>query len=203
LNLRTYLELQPMLYHGTARSNLPCIQHERVLYSAAALAPDRCQAVRAREEVVKRGAHINTLRDQLKLHPGNVALKGGWSWRNLLSALNSRVFFWPGDQDRANAHGRAFIAAYRNRGQVPVMLRIAFCDLLHANPGAQAYFCSSNSGAPRTSAGRRSPRGPDTFQTTEEWVGRPSRVAEVSFVGKVALPQSAEVWDQVLGWRTL
>jgi len=203
LDLQAYLKLRPMLYHGTARSNLPCIQHERVLYSAAILAPHHCHGVRSREQVVKRGDHDAGLRDQQKLQQGHVEYRGGWGPRELLSAINGRVFFWPGDQDDPNRYGRKFADAYRGRGQTPMMLRIAFLDLLQPNPGTPAHFCKFNSGAPRTTAGRKSPRGPDTFQTAEEWHGPPSRVAEVSFVGKVVLPQSAEVWDQALGWRKL
>jgi hypothetical protein len=84
-----------------------------------------------------------------------------------------------------------------------VMLRVNFRDLLQANPQTPAYFCKFNSGAPRTTGGERSPRGPYTFQKADAWNDPPSRVAKVSFVGKLALPRSSEAWDDTAGWRAL
>jgi len=158
---------------------------------------------RTAQVCVNCGRHVVALRDQLPLRPGQVRLTGGWSWEDLIAAINARIFFWPGNQDGLHRYGRNFIDAYSSRGQRPTTLRIGFWDLVQANPpGTAPYFCKFNSGAPRTSAGRRSPRGPDTFQTAEEWSGLPSDVAEVSFVEKVALPQF-EVWDSAAGLRPL
>jgi hypothetical protein len=70
-------------------------------------------------------------------------------------------------------------------------LRMSFSELLEVNPSVQPYFCRFNSGAPRMTGGRRSPRGPDTFQKANEWRGPPFRVAEVSFVGRVVLPTAS------------
>jgi hypothetical protein len=87
-------------------------------------------------------------------------LIGGWSWSDLLAALNSRVFFWPGDQSGPNDYGRRLFSAYDPSRQT--VLRVSFCDLMEANPGAIPYFCRFNSGGPRTVGGRKSPRGPGT-----------------------------------------
>jgi hypothetical protein len=148
---------------------------------------------------VNYGRHVVALRDQLALRPGQVCLTGGLALEELRAAINARIFFWPGNQDGLNRYGRNFIDAYSSRGQRPTTLRIGFWDLVQANPGTAPYFCKFNSGAPRTSKGRKSPRGPDTFQTAEEWSGLPSDVAEVSFVDKVALPQSVEVCEAAGG----
>jgi hypothetical protein len=203
LDLQYFGTLRPMLYHGTASVNLASIRSTRVLTSAALLAPDRRHAVRSAEVIVKTDQHVIALRDQLALRQGHVELTGGWYRRDLIAALNSRVFFWPGDQNGPNGYGRHFFDAYRRRGHKPTMLRVHFFDLLKANPDAQPYFCRFNSGAPRTSGGRKSPRGPDTFQDAGAWEGSPSRVAEVSFVSKVLLPRSTEVWDHAAGWQSL
>jgi hypothetical protein len=83
------------------------------------------------------------------------------------------------------------------------MLRVDFCVIVQANPGTLPHFCKFNSGAARMTDGRRSPRGPDTFQTADEWTAPPSRVAEVSFLHKVLLPDCTEVWHPGAGWRPL
>lgn len=189
LNLQRYGALRPMLYHCTAPVNLACIQQTRTLCSSAALAPDRVHVRRTAQVLVNCGRHVVALGDQLPLRQGQVRFTGGWEWQDLIAAINARIFFWPGNQDGPNRYGRNFIEAYSSRGQRPTMLRIGFWDLVQANLDTAPYFCKFNSGAPRTSEGRRSPRGPDTFQTAEEWSGQPSDVAEVSFVNKVALPQ--------------
>jgi hypothetical protein len=202
LKLQRYGALRPMLYHCTAPVNLACIQQTRTLCSSAALAPDRVRVRRTAQVRVNYGRQFVELRDQLPLRPGQVCLTGGWTWEDLIAAINARIFFWPGNQDGLHRYGRNFIDAYSSRGQRPTTLRIGFWDLVQANPGTVPYFCKFNSGAPRTSKGRKSPRGPDTFQTAEEWSRLPSDVAEVSFVDKVALPQSVEVCDAA-GWRPL
>jgi hypothetical protein len=202
LNLQRYSILSPILYHCTARVNLPCIEQTRVLWSAAALAPDRAHTVRDRPEPVKFGCYVVTLCDQRALRPGQMQLTDG-SLQGFLVALSSRVFFWPGDQDRPNDYGQNFIDKYSARGQHPTVLRVAFLPLLQTNPGVTAYFCKFNSGAPRMWNGRKSPRGQDTFQTAEEWSGWPSDVAEVSFLHKVILPDCTEVREAGAGWRPL
>lgn len=189
-----------MLYHGTAQENLESIRSTRVLTCPAVIAPS-LRAARKRLERVKHGEHVIVLRDQSALRPGQMELS--LSLEDFVAELNRRVFFWPGDRDQPNSYGCNFSAAYRRRGENVVSLRVDFLELLTANPGASPYFCRFNSGAPRTSAGKRSPRGPDTFQTADEWQGPPWRVAEVSFFSKVVLPDTAEVWDDAAGWRTL
>jgi hypothetical protein len=202
LDLDRYLALWPMLYHGTAQENLESIRSSRVLCCPATLAPDLRDA-RKRPELVRRGEHMIVLRDQIALRQGHVRLTGGLSWRGLIAELNGRVFFWPGDQEITNKYGRSFSAAYNHLGQSAAVLRVDFLELIKANPRIKPYFCRFNSGGPRTSGGRKSPRGPDTFLLIEEWWGPPSKVAEVSFMGKVTLPPSTEVQVRTAAWRPL
>jgi hypothetical protein len=203
LNLDAYARLRPMLYHGTAQENFSSIQHHRTLFSAALLAPERRYIKRGGAEPVMFGDRIVLLRDQLALRKHQMELEGGWSCGDLLAALNSRVFFWPGNQDGPNRYGCNFVEAYGNRDKRLLLLRVPFDDMRRANPDVTAYFCKVNSGAPRMSAGRKSGRGPGTFRIAEEWHDPPSRVAEVSFVGKIIVPASTEVWDEPAGWRSL
>ena len=84
------------------------------------------------------------------------------------------------------------------------MLRVLLRELLIANPNHIPFFCRYNSGAPRTSRGRKSPRGPETFTLAPRWSAPASRVAEVSFVGTVILPATTEFWDEEAGgWKPL
>src|SRR5262249_6706185 len=141
-----------------------------------------------------------TIRDQCALQLGHVEFTGGWDESHLLTALGERVFFWPGDNDGPIAHGRRLFDAYRSQHQTT--LRVGFRDLLAANLKLSPYFSRFNSGGPRTVAGRKSPRGPDTFLAAKNWIDTPSRVVEVSFVGSVSLPQTSEVWEGT-GWQQL
>jgi hypothetical protein len=190
LDLHAYSALRPMLYHVTSELNLASIQHTRVLCSSAMLTSDRCHTARSADERVKRDQPVIMLRDQLALRPGQVDLTGGWQWQDLVAALNGRVFFWPGDHDCPNRYGRKFLDTYCKRGQRSMVLRFGFWELIQANLDTPAYFCRFNSGAPRISGGRRSPRGPDTFLTADEWCDPPSRAAEVYFVRMVTLSRS-------------
>jgi hypothetical protein len=189
-----------MLYHSTAPENLTSIKQTFTLYSAAALAPDRTCIVRAANLPVRFGRHLVSIRDQCALRKHQVRLVGGWLWEDLISEINRRVFFWPGSQNGPNQYGRNFTEAYRKRGHHTITIRVGFRALMEANPRNAPYFCKFNSGAPRMSAGKRSPRGPATFLLHRDWCDPPSGVAEVSFLGKVVLPSSAEVQDTDGRW---
>jgi hypothetical protein len=115
-----------------------------------------------------------------------------------LDALNERVFFWPGDFAGPINYGQRHRARYTE----DVLLRMSFCDLIERNPLNAPYFCRFNSGAPRTVAGRKSPRGPDTFAKVCNWERPVSEVVEVSFVGSVELPDNVEV-EQQGNWHPL
>jgi hypothetical protein len=99
-----------------------------------------------------------------------------------------------------HAERGSFVRLKRGRHKI---LRVDFWELLRASPSQSPFFCKFNSGGPRTVAGRRSPRGPDTFLSAEEWPHTASRVAEVSFIGSLSLPQTTEIWDAVSGCSPL
>jgi hypothetical protein len=201
LQLDRYEALRPWLFHFTARSNLASIRYERILHSVRVLAPHHTSESRRSAVGVWRDAHEITVRDQRALRRGHVELVGGWRWDDLVSALNARVFFWPGLPDgRPNEYGRRHLDAYPT-GQI--QLRVRFQDLIASNRGLTPYFCRYNSGGPRCFDGHRVPRGPDTFRMACDWPDTPSRVIEVSFVGSVSLPRTTEVLDGGQGWQPL
>jgi hypothetical protein len=199
LNLETFGSLRPFLYHSTARSNLESIKDEHALYSAYFLTPKACSERRQSPVRISRGKYKIEVRDQQSLRSGHVELLGGWSWQKLLAAINERVFFWPGKGDGPIDYGCRQIQAYSDQ----IVLRVKLFDLLAANAGRPPYFCKFNCGGPRTVGGRKSPRGPETFLLACRWSDIPSKVAEVSLVKKVLLPETTELWDALRGGKQL
>jgi len=189
----SFARARPWLYHLTAAANLPAIRARRTLSSAmhlcreagepSALSERRKQCVELR---LRSGERV-VLRDQAPLHAGNISLEGGWTFEDVLLDLNSRVFFWPGKERWLTRYARAHFDRYEGTGVV--VLRMATAAML---TNAQAEFSRVNSGAPRTSGGRKSPRGPATFQARPDWA--PSHTVEVTFRGAVALPDTVELW---------
>jgi hypothetical protein len=192
LDLNAFAMLRPYLYHWTSGQNLDSIRNGRILYSSATVLRTETTTARRDSDITAEvdGRRI-LVRDQRALHRGHVQLSGGWTWETLLNELNARVFFWPGTLDGAEEYGRRLARAYSATEQGA--LRISFEELIALNPDRPPFFCRFNSGGPRSVAGRKSPRGPDTFLRADQWTGRPSDVVEVSFAGAVRLPPSAEL----------
>lgn len=109
------------------------------------------------------------------------SLTDGWDISKFLEHLNKRVFMWP-TVDRL---GRHFT---RYELEQPVILRFSSGDLL-LRPNVE--FSRLNSGATRCSShwdGNAPERGPHTFQSATDYNGRPSSVAEVTFLDSCVLP---------------
>jgi hypothetical protein len=178
-----------MLYHFTAETNLDAIRSDGALYSAQLLNPRDCLSQRSAPAIVIRNQRRVTLRDQRALKKGHVQLTGGWTWEDYLANLASRVFFSPGSADKPAKYGARFGRKY----PFDALLRVPFRDLVDSNPGTAPYFCRWNSGAGRTTAGRKSLRGPEIYVLAHDWCLAPSAVAEISFIDRVALPGSTQV----------
>ena len=118
-------------------------------------------------------------------------LSGGWSFGDFVEALNHRVFFWPGAADGPNPYGRRHFGRYLAEG--PVLMRVKTWELLRANRDSIPEFCRYNSGSPRYSGGRPSPRGPETFLAASSFRSPPSEVVELVFRNVAALPDLWEV----------
>jgi hypothetical protein len=83
-----------------------------------------------------------------------------------------------------------------------VLIRVTTSELLDANSESTAEFCRYNSGSPRYSGGRPSPRGPGTFVSAESFDGTPGSVAELVFRDSATLP--AALWvgaDSIGPWH--
>ena len=190
-----FAESRPYLYHLTDRSNLDHIRETKTLFPAATLMEraGRTELLRVRRHGYERvtiGKTVILLRDQAPLHRGNLRLPNGFSFEDFVESLNQRVFFWPGTAAGPISYGLRHFERYRQES--PVLLRIDYRSLLLANSSAVPLYCRYNSGSPRCSDGRKSPRGPDTFVSTVDFDGTPSQVVEVTFSSDVDLPTHTE-----------
>jgi hypothetical protein len=131
------------------------------------------------------------IRDQAALHRGHLQLPDGYSFEDFLESLNRKIFFWPGKSTGPIRSAIRYFARYKH--ERPVILRIAIQSLLQTNPGAAPRFSAYNSGSPRCVSGVKSPRGPATFRSDEEFVRRPSQVVEVTFAGSITIPTDTQI----------
>lgn len=129
------------------------------------------------------------LRDQQPLYEGKTRLEGGWTFEDLIRALNHQVFFWPGWADKPIDYGTRHFQRYEADG--PVILRVRTKEMFDANQ-AEPFFCKYNSGSPRTTQGSGSPRGPKTFVRCHRATFTPSNVVEVTYEATATLPNHVE-----------
>ncbi len=203
-----YSRLRPYLFHLTAAENLSSISRSRTLRPAAELLAEagRCDLLQCRRpESLELDIRDQAIRicDQKPLHVRNMALCPDWQLEDVVELLNRHVFFWPGNVHGPIQAGLNHFRRYRN--EAPVLLRVSLADVLTANPGIAPRYCRFNSGAPRWSRGRASPRGPEIFEAPETFDGKPSRVTEWVVGGSVRLPESTELsWSPRRGpWHRL
>jgi hypothetical protein len=203
----SYATLRPFLYHLTDKQNVERVRRTRKLQSAAILLglAGQVDAVRNRRNEslpVFVQAERVILRDQTPLYENNTQLEGGWSFAEFVEHLNHHVFFWSGWERGPVAYGVRHFQRYCP--EQPVIIRASFRSIRGENPDAEPLFCKYNSGSPRCSNGRRSPRGPQTFSTAQTADFTPGNVVEVVFRGSVILPTDREYKNSVTGqWRHL
>jgi hypothetical protein len=137
------------------------------------------------------------IRDQAPLHRGAITLQGGWDFEELVEHINRHVFFWPGEEGGPIREGNNHFERYRL--ERPVLLRMLTVDLFQANAALSPLFCKYNSGAPRCTRGKGSPRGPDIYTSADAFCETAGRVKEVVFRGSVCLPARMEVGDDPKG----
>jgi hypothetical protein len=190
------------VYHLTDRGNAELISKTNGISPASHLMVsagryDLLRSRRRRHEKIMVGGTVILVRDQAPLHKGNLDLPNGYSYEDLIESINSRIFFWPGTAAGPISYGDRHFKRYR--AERPVILRVGIESLLRANPAVEPMFCRYNSGSPRCSNGRKSPRGPDTFVTAARFEGIPSSVVEVTFEGALVLPADTTVGEDPKG----
>ncbi len=206
-SLAEYERKRPYLYHHTARQNLQRLRHLLRLDCAAILLDagglsHLLKVKRRGPTEVQVGRYRVQIRDQDPLYEGNMSLQGGWSFADLIHHLNQHVFFWSGTETGPVTYGQRHFGRYRD--ETPVFLRATFAELLSLNPAAEPLFCKYNSGAPRCSKGKGSPRGPETFATASQTTFNLGSVVEVAFRNAVMLPATTQCADKLNGrWSPL
>jgi hypothetical protein len=134
------------------------------------------------------------LRDQAPLHRGNIALESGFTFEDHILALNSRVYFWPGNDSGPIDYGRRHFERYRHEDVVVLVMPLV--STITVNPGVPPELSSCNSGSPRCNPhvpGNKALRGPSTFRTPDRFEGTASEVVEVTFAAAIRLPESCKV----------
>ena len=201
--LGQFLRYRPHLYHLTAGENLKSIVSTQKLRCANALLEEAGllrQAVLRREEHLRVRTNEGTMliRDQKPLVSGAIEFEEGWDLMRFVEYVNQHVFFWPGTAVGPINPGLNHFQRYR--AECPVILRIATED---ADPNS-LRFSRYNSGAPRCSGGKYSPRGSITYLAANEFPGTASEVIEVVATGEFALPTNVEMsFDLALTWKPL
>ena len=202
-----FVLMRPYVYHLTDRNNLGHIRVANALSPAAYLMEQarRCDLMRSRRhqhEKIRMGNTVVLIRDQMPLRKGHIELLDGYSYEDVIESINRRVFFWAGTDAGPIAQGVRHFGRYRT--EHPVILRVSFRSLLQLNPHTEPKFCRYNSGSPRTSNRKKSPRGPDTFMGAETFDGTASAVVEVTFEEPIMLPSDTMVGKGPKGpWQGL
>lgn len=201
------IQLRPYLYHLTNRDNVEMIRNAKLLYSAASLmhqADDVAFLRRKRKEAIsiRIGGRTFNIRDQQPLHAGNIQFQNGWSFEDVIQALNERVFFWPGHEEGPNDYGERHFRRYVS--ERPTIVRIKTADLFNANGNASPFYCRYNSGSPRCTQGHGSPRGQSTFVRGQDADYTAGMVVEVTLVNQATLPAAVEIGASLQGpWTPL
>ncbi|WP_390621505.1 DUF7002 family protein [Rubripirellula reticaptiva] len=133
------------------------------------------------------------LTDQRPLTAGNVDFQDGWDVSDLVESVNRRVFFWRGNHDGLLSKDRGHFGTYSERGEQLVFLRIPFGDAVAITENSNPEYCRFNSGGPRCSGGKKSPRGPRTFMEANQADFTFGKVREVVFRDVFYLPDSTEI----------
>ncbi len=193
MDIHRFLRLRPYCFHYTAASNEASLRARSAIHSAsywlhAAGHGQRCRERRRQSEPVQGPGFSISLRDQAPLHEANILFEGGYAFADVLTLLNRHCFFWPGSADSPIAPGRKFRNRYRSERLSVV--RVETAALVDANRD-RLRLCQYNTGAPRWTNGRASPRGPRTLVKLSEFNLTPGAVVEVAFEDVAFLPERA------------
>jgi hypothetical protein len=185
MDLQSFVQKRPYLYHLTFRENLPHILQGKTIYSTNELLLLSKVANPENISRVKRNGHTalmvdgqnRLIRDQKPISEKALAkcLTGGWSCADYYEFLNERVFTWP-TLERLERHYGTY------KEEKPVIVRLCTAVIIERNPHVK--FCRLNSGATRANSylGGIPPfRGADTFQCADDYDFPVGSVAEVTF----------------------
>ncbi len=194
LDIDRFIVRRPRLYHLTAAANAERILETRTMRAAAVLLRqagrhDVLRNRRAQSIWIDTNGQRTHIRDQSPLHRGNVTLDPSWQFEDFVECLNQHVYFWPGTDSGPISHGYRHFQRYARENAL--VLEFNTQELFRANPTPGPKFCKYNSGSPRCTKGKGSPRGPLTFAHAPNFSYRPSEVVEVTFSNDVCLSECA------------
>ena len=192
------IDRTPFLFHLTYLPSLERIGRTMTLESAGRLLElgNKQEWLRKRREDMlpfNIGHDQIVLTDQRPLTAGNVDFRDGWEVGDLVESVNRRVFFWRGDHTGLLSKDRGHFGTYSERGNQLVFLRVPFMDAVVVNENSAPEYCRFNSGGPRCSGGRKSPRGPNTFVQADQADFTLGKVREIVFQDVFHLPDSTEI----------
>jgi hypothetical protein len=196
-------QLRPYLYHLTAEQNLGSIKRHLELRCARLLLESanlmHLASKRRTEHLpIRMGKESLLIRDQKPLAVGAIAFEVGWAMERFTEHINEHVFFWPGDSTGPIQAGLNHYERYKH--ERVALVRVSTVDFAPAH----AAYSRVNSGAPRCSGGKHSPRGGNTYLPAHLFSGTPSQVIEVVAVHSYPLPPTSEVAYVPHGpWRPL
>lgn len=199
--LTDFCRIRPYLYHLTSKRNLQGILDSGAIKCASHLftlanKEELISVKRTRIIPIEVNGRVVDIRDQKPLYEGKASINDGWNFSDLIRALNERVFFWPGWGDKPIDYGVRHFELYKGSGTI--VIRVRTSDLFAANT-ASPYFCKYNSGSPRTTRGKGSPRGKSTFVECENAPFVASQVVEVTFLGESRLPSGVQYSESLNG----
>lgn len=203
LDLERFSKIRPYLYHLTAAQNLESIRLlgelrcARTFLRSAGL-KHLGSTKRLKHLLVAGNTGTLLIRDQKPLAAGAIEFEPGWTLDRFVEHINKHVFFWPGTSRGPIEAGQNHFERYRK--DFVAVIRIPLADISLSKAAYSRY----NSGAPRCSNGRRSPRGGGTYLPADSFHRSPSDVVEVVVPGSCELPRSSEVADSPHGpWQSL
>ncbi|MBC9820099.1 hypothetical protein [Terrabacter sp. MAHUQ-38] len=201
----------PVLYHLASRAAWPSIQRHGLLSTAALIdlfgvvADERAEMleqVRQKSVPLAHPTHGHAIvRDQAPLKFIDRCLTEGATLPDFLSALNSRVYFWP-TEDRL----KRLLRARQYRDGEHVVLHVDTASLISVH-GAAVELSPYNTGSVHVPNAPL--RGPETFRTVsaypyDEWRRKRGAggdaVAEVTVLD--AVPDLKEHLIQVEAWSS-
>ena len=196
----------PFIFHLTDKRNLDFVKKVGKLYSTVSLVEQSNAANKEELLTVRRPEHLSVKIDDNEIHirdqrPLNAALDRcltvGWTRKQYIYLLNSRVFFWPNI-------GRLRTHFSRYQLEQPIIMKVAINDALVKNPHLE--LCHLNSGATRPLGilgGRAPERGENTFVTIEHYEKGVNKIAEVTFPNEFTIPDRIEVSNSPDGEWTI
>jgi len=203
ISLSKFSKYRPFLFHATRSDNIPGLRRLREIFCVSKLKGDQGgdNGIRGDSEVLLFQNFLVKLGDQHPLQVGHIHWQGGWNLTTLLESLDNRVFFFPGKDEQLPEACENFVRRKSSRGIQMKILRMPTSAVMDASDASRFEFCKYNSGAPRTTLGNKSPRGPDTFVHATKAPFRISEVYEVTVFGSVKIPKTTMILDTE-GWMS-